>query len=465
MLNVKLPAPGSKMELALNHALGDFRAAAVRQRAQAGSGMDSKRLNAWQAFGWKEFPEFFDFYRLWERGGLAFGAIDRTVSKSWQDCPEINQGDEDQEEKPRTAWEKKVLKFLKDFKVWGAFREADMRRCVGSYSALILQIADGKTWDQPVNGRGARRLVKIIPAWEGQLYPTEYDMDETSHSYGEPKMYTFNEGAVGLANNLATASFAGRLLQIHPSRVVILGDITHGIPLLRAAYNDFSNIEKILGGSGESFLKNASRQLAIAFDNEVDLEDIANAHGVAYGDLRAIYDDVTRGMNQGVDQTIVTQAATVTPLVANVPDPEKHFEASLMSAAASIKIPMMIWIGSQTGERASTEDQKDWANTCQGRRENTLSGEIEAFIRRLIELRLIDPVDDFSVVWSQLGEASQGEKLANGKLMSEINSANAGTGDMVYTPEEIRTATGFTNGPKLPALPDADEEGEDLQGA
>lgn len=458
---ILLPARGSDMELALNAALGDFRMAAARQRF-AYQGMDTKRQSSWDAFGWNENPQFLDYYRLWERGGLAHGAISRTVTKCWQDNPSIDQGDIDEGDRPRTPWETKFAKFAKTFDLWGVMREADTRRCVGHYSALILQIADNQTWDKPVMGGRAKRLVKIIPAWEGQLYPTEYQMDQTKADYGEPTMYTFSEGAVGVANNRAAATFAGRLLQIHPDRVVILGDITHGIPMLRAGYNDFANLEKILGGSGESFLKNAARQIAIEFEREVDLEDIAHAHKVPLKDLRKVYDQVTLGLNRGIDQTIVTQGAKVNPLTTSVPDPEKHFEASCMSAAASIMIPLMIWIGSQTGERASTQDQADWANTCQGRRVHMLTRDIERVVNRLIALRLVDPIEDFTVAWSELGEATQAEKLANGKLMSDINAANAATGEITFTTEEIRTACGHTNqGVKLPALPDVDPQEDD----
>lgn len=453
---VLLPPRGSNMELALNAAIGDFRMAAARQRF-AYKGMDIKRQSSWDAFGWNENPQFLDYYRLWERGGLAHGAIARTVTKCWQDNPSIDQGDMDEADRPRTTWEKKFAKFAKTFDLWGVLREADTRRCVGHYSAIILQIADNQTWEKPVMGGRAKRLVKMIPAWEGQLYPTDYEMDETKANYGEPTMYTFNEGAVGIANNRAAATFAGRLLQIHPDRVIILGDITHGIPMLRAGYNDFTNLEKILGGSGESFLKNAARQIAIEFDKEADLDDIATAHGVPVKDLRKIYNEVTLGLNHGIDQTLVTQGAKVNQLTTTVPDPEKHFEASVMSAAASIMIPLMIWIGSQTGERASTQDQQDWSNTCQGRRLHLLTPDVERLVNRLIALRLIDAIEDFTVAWSELGEASQAEKLANGKVMAEINEKQAATGEFAFTNEEIRTACGHTNqGVKLPVLPDVD---------
>jgi hypothetical protein len=339
--------------------------------------------------------------------------------------------------------------------------EADMRRTVGKYSALILQIADGKTWNQPVRGRAARRLVKIIPAWEGQIEPSGWGTDEKdSETYGLPTMYTFDEGKVTSDITSASAGYTGRRLEIHPDRVIILGDIINGVPMLRAGYNDFVNLEKILGGSGESFLKNASRQLAINFDKEVNLVDIATAHSVAPKELRTIFDQVTSGLNQGIDQTVMTQGAQVTPLVAAVPDPQQHFNVSLMSAAASIMIPVMVWIGSQTGERASSEDQKDWNKTCQGRRVKQLSSDIETVVAHLMRLALVPLMLETSVVWCDLSEATTAEKLANAKLMGETNNLFATTGEFPFGAQEARDMAGFENGGTLDVpLPEGSDTG------
>lgn len=459
---ITLPAPGTPMALALNSALGETRAAWARQRFGGPAyGMDDKRQNAWQAFGWKEHLGFMDYYRLWERGSLANGAVSRTISKCWQDEPKVIRGAEDSDDREQSEWEVELAKFAKTHKLWEAVREVDTRRCVGHYAGMILQIADNKTWESPVRGR-IKRLVKIIPAWEGQLTVSEWDTDETSPTYGEPKMYQFQEGAVGIQANTASAvGFAGRNVMIHPDRVIILGDLVNGVPLLRAGFNDFSNIEKILGGSGESFLKNAARQLAIAFDKEVDLEDIAAAHKVSMAGLKTLYDDVTRGLNQGIDQTVVTQGAQVTPLVASVPDPEQHFNVAVMSAAASIMIPVMVWIGSQTGERASGEDQKDWAATCQGRRVRVLASDIEKIITHLVRIGLVKPVDEFSVIWTDLTEATQAEKLGNSKLLGEINEKFASMGEVPFSIEEARTAAGYANkGRQRVVLPDQQDTGE-----
>lgn len=464
--DITLPAEGSKLYLALNAALGEEKMFRARQRFACGDGLlgaDSKRVTAWNAYGYKQNLGFNDYYRMWERGGLAHGAVSRVISKCWQDEPEVIEGEPEEVKRPPTEWEKAFKSFAKKHKLWESVREADMRRRVGKYSALILQIADGKTWESPVRGRAARRLVKIIPAWEGQLQPSEWGTDEkNSETYGMPIMYSFNEGQVSNDVSSATAGYAGRNLFIHPDRVIILGDIINGVPLLRAGYNDFVNLEKILGGSGESFLKNASRQLAINFDKEVNLVDIATAHGVAPKELRTIFDQVTAGLNQGIDQTVMTQGAQVQTLVATVPDPQQHFNVSLMSAAASIMIPVMVWIGSQTGERASGEDQKDWNKTCQGWRTQLLSSDIETIIAHLMRIGLLPVMVETSVVWSDLSEATLAEKLANAKTMGEANNLFATTGEFPFSAQEARTTGGFENGgtQEVP-LPEGDDKGDD----
>lgn len=459
-----LPAEGTPLYMALNQALGAEKMSRARQRFACDRGgllgSDAKRTSAWDSYGYKANLSFADYYRLWERGGLAHGAVARTITKCWQDEPEIIEGEPSKKKRPPTAWESVIKAFAKKHKLWEAIREADLRRVIGKYSALILQIADGKTWDQPVRGRAARRLVKIIPAWEGQLTPLEWGTDErNADTYGMPTMFTFDEGNVSNDISSGASSYVGRIINIHPDRVIILGDIVNGVPLLRASFNDFVNLEKILGGSGESFLKNASRQLAINFDKEVNLVDIATAHGVKPEELRGIFDQVTYGLNQGIDQTVMTQAATVTPLVATVPDPQQHFNVSLMSAAASIMIPVMVWVGSQTGERASSEDQKDWNNTCQGRRVQLLASDIERIIDRLTYLGLIPPMITTSVVWSDLGEATKAEKVALAKTMGEANNGFAGTGEFPFSAEDARDAAGFDNGePVVAPLPEGGDD-------
>lgn len=447
-----------QLTLAVNHALRDRQTYLTRALGMAA---DAKRPNAWREYGYPDQLVFDDFFKLYERHGVAHGVIHRLRDKCWQTAPRVIEGSEYDDKRPETAWEREFNALAKRVKLWRAFADADRRRMVGRYACLILQIADGKRWDQPLTGKG--RLVKIIPAWEGQMRPTAWDQNPQSVRYGEPTMWQYNEAQVDPNTEDGTPE---RSVSIHPDRVVVVGDLRDGVPLLKAGYNDFVNIEKILGGSGETFLKNAARQLVAEYDKDVDLAQIARSYGVEPTALQEAFNDAARDLNQGLDVLMAVQGGTVKPLVAAVADPEPHFNIALQSACSSVGIATKIVIGNQTGERASTEDQKDFDKRGQGRREGELTPDIETLVMHLIDKRLLGTVGEFSVIWDDLTESSQAEKLAQAKEMALINREFVGSGEPVpFTAAEVRDVAGFdaASDAGLPPLPDEDPDGEAAQ--
>lgn len=448
------------LELAVNE-LSERQIIALRQGIARG-GNDAKRPNAWCEYGFPNELVFEDLYRMYERHGVAHGVVHRLLDKCWETMPEVIQGDAADESTAQTPWEKSIAKQFKKLKVWKHFKEADRMRMVGHYSGILLQVADGKLWSDPL-AQKVGVLVKLIPAWEGQLEPASWDTDPTSPTYGEPTMWSFNEAAVKENDNREP----GRAMQVHPSRVFIVGDYRTGVPLLKAGYNDFVTIEKVVGGAGESFLKNASRQLNINFDKDTQMAEVARIYGVPVNELHTAFDDVAKGINRGLDTVLATQGATVSTLVSNVPDPEKPFNVALQSACASVQIPVKIVVGMQTGERASTEDIKDFNKRGQGRRVNELSDDIEGFVAHLSKYKLLDtPLSgadpEITCVWDDLGEATLSERLTNAKLMADTNSVGNATGDRYYTPEQIVTVAGFEIEDMPPPLPDAPPTDEEL---
>lgn len=452
------------LELAVNE-LTQRQIIASRNALSLG-GNDAKRPNAWCEYGFPNDLVFEDLYRMYERHGVAHGVVHRLLDKCWETMPEVIQGDKADESTTQTPWEKSIAKQFKKLKAWKHFKEADRMRLVGHYSGILLQVADGLAWDQPLKAK-VGVLVKLIPAWEGQLEPAAWDGDVRSPTYGEPSMWSFNEAQVKENDNRDP----GRAMQIHPSRVFIVGDYRTGVPLLKAGYNDFVTIEKVVGGAGESFLKNASRQLNINFDKDTQMSEVARIYGVPVNELHTAFDDVAKGINRGLDTVLATQGATVSTLVSNVPDPEKPFNVALQSACASVQMPVKIVVGMQTGERASTEDIKDFNKRGQGRRVNELSDDIEGFVAHLSKYRLLDtPLSgtdpEITCVWDDLGEATLSERLANAKLMAETNNLGNSTGDKYFTPEQIVTTAGFEVEDMPEPLPDvAPTDDELLAGA
>ena len=442
-----------QMQLAVNHAVNDLRMARARESLiRPGMGMDAKRNSAWCEYGFKENLEYRDFYNLYRRGGVAHGAVEKIVTTCWKTAPWVIEGDEQDGAKNETAWERQLKAISMGGRLWRWLAEADRRRLVGRYSAVLIHVRDSQPWDKPVTGKG-RGIEKLTPVWAGSIKPVSFDDNPKSATYGEPALWQYNERGVG--------GGGGRQLDVHPDRVFILGDwSTDAIGFLEPAYNAFVSLEKVEGGSGESFLKNASRQLSISFDKEVDLANIASMYGVSMEDLHKKFNDAARDINQGNDTLLINQGATVNPLVSTIPDPSPTYNVNLQTASAALDIPSKILVGMQTGERASSEDQKYFNGRCQSRR-GELGFELHSFVEHLIRIGCVKPVSEFAVMWDDLTEASPTDKLTNAKTLGEINEIMLASGEVTFTAEEIREAAGYDPLDDPEPLPDDEEEDAD----
>lgn len=417
----------------------NFRAGLVAQM-----GSDDKRKYAWQEYGWKTDLDFNDFYNLYDRQGVAYGVVNLLNDKCFETNPWVIEGDEFEEKRPETPWEKEFRLLAKKTKLWHAFKTADQYRLVGRFAGLILRIADGRPFDQPVSG-GTAVIREIICAWEGQLRADDTVTDEGSEFYGQPKFWTYNEGEVKLGKDAPPP----RNLKIHPDRIIILGDWRAGRSFLKAAYNAFTNLEKVEGGSGESYLKNAGRQMHVNYDKEVNLAQIARDYKLDdVGQLQELFNKEARDLNNGGDRLMITQGATATPLVSAVADPSPHYDISIQTVAASTGLPAKVIVGMQTGERASVEDLKQFNKRGQGRREGPLAMDGEQIVEHLVRIKVIKPAPklETTFMWDDLTEATLSEKLAFADQMATINQKNAGTGEPpVYLAAEMREVSGYEN--------------------
>ncbi|EPK6624543.1 anti-CBASS protein Acb1 family protein [Enterobacter hormaechei] len=439
-----------KLQLAVNHAINDARLARARMgMLNPSMGLDAKRNSAWCEYGFPEQVTYENLYALYRRGGIAHGAVEKLVGKCWQTNPEIIEGDDADESENETAWEKKSKQVFTN-RFWRSFSEADRRRLVGRYAGILLHVNDSLAWDQPVTK--GKMLQKVTVAWAGSLTVGDWDTGLNSKTYGQPKMWQY-------AERLPNGS--SRRVNIHPDRVFILGDYSDdAIGFLEPAYNAFVSLEKVEGGSGESFLKNAARQLALSFDKEIDFGSIASMYGVKVDELQDKFNDAAREMNRGNDVLLSLQGASVTSLVSPVSDPSPTYNVNLQTASAGVDIPTRILVGNQQAERSSTEDQKYFNARCQSRR-GELSFEIEDFCDKLIELQVIDAVVQKAVIWDDLSAQSDSEKLDAALKMAQINSASIATGEQPFTGEEIRTVAGYEGSPEpLPEVDDDEEESE-----
>lgn len=415
--------------------------AAVRRLDQMFPGYFSgAKHNHYVDFGFPTKLEFKQFYDAYRRNSLAKAAVNKTILKSWQDTPFLqeyqrdgkSEGERQQEETER---EREIRQRFEDIRFWQMLAEADRRSMVGSYAGVILRLADSKPFNQPVKTvpGGLEGLVEIIPAWEGQLTASSWDTDQRSETFGKPTMFQFNEAQVG------DSTAQPRQFMVHPDRVVIWSDdeTVNCTSALEAGYNDLQTIEKIVASGGEGFWKNAKSSPVLQIDKDAKLETMAKAMGVPLDQLADKIDEQVDGFNAGFDKSLMLQGIEAKSLPVTLPSPEHFFSIAVQSFAASFSMPVKILVGMQTGERASTEDAQEWAQTNKARRADRVIPNIKAVVRRLERFTIL-PERDWFISWTDLTETSMAEKIDRAGKMVEANAKAQSSGERVFTVEEIR---------------------------
>jgi hypothetical protein len=392
-------------------------------------------------FGFPANPAFDDFYRVYKRNGLGRAGVDKTIGKTWQDFPFLLEKPRDNgQSRKETGWEKRARQRFEDLRLWQQLAEADRRGMVGAYGGVILRLADDKKFIEAVDEvpGGLLGLVEIIPFWEAQLQVSEWDLDETSESYGQPKMFQFNEAAVDPAAKVQPRSF-----QVHPDRVLIWSrdGTLNGCSALESGLNDLLTMEKIIGAGGEGFWKNAKSSPVLKAQQGADFNKIAQALGVKVDEIYDLMNEQVESWQAGFDKLLMLQGMEADTLGIVLPIPEHFFSVACQSYAASLGMPMKVLVGMQTGERASTEDADEWAQTNMSRRSSMVIPNIMELIRRLERFGMI-PERDWSLSWADLTEASADEKMARADKMASVNQRLIQTGERVFTGAEIRAAAG-----------------------
>jgi hypothetical protein len=256
-------------------------------------------------------------------------------------------------------------------------------------------------------GNGVTRRLRYLQVFsEFHCRVAEWEADDRSDRFGLPTMYTITFGG---AQNVNGPAMPVVQKNVHWTRVLhVAEDLEYNAiaaaPRMRAVLNRLLDCRKILGPAAEGFYKNGIAGWAFQTYKELGEVDLDKAS------LKNEWEMYEHSLSK----LMAAQGGEFKPMVTPVVDPTPHITAQIQSICIKMGCPQRIFMGSERGELASSQDDAAWNDRLRERQNNYLSPRlIEPFIDRLIALGVLpepEAEDGYKIWWPDLESQGDGEK-------------------------------------------------------
>jgi DNA topoisomerase IB len=416
-----------------------------------------------------------DLYRdLYDREPIACRVVQLMPKESWQSQPSVYEtGDSETDTKFEKAWDglsssvrgKSWHQDEKGSVIWEYLRRADIMSGIGTFGIMLLGLDDGNGLQDPVPG--AMSMVEgplwpngtyadtapigtdsqyqgvqlgytpVPPKKKGQklnllfirvfdetmVQPVRYESNPMSPRFGQPVMYmvTFNDprdNHTGIGLPIATK-------WVHWSRIIHLADNLNssesfGPPRMKAVLNRILDLIKLYGGSAEMYWRGAFPGLSIETNPQLG--------GTVNVDLKKVRSQVSDYQN-GLQRFLGLIGMTAKTLAPTVVDPTAQIETQLQAICIQLGCPKRVFMGSERGELASSQDDASWNDRLRDRQNSYLTPRvIVPFIDRLIAIGVLPEPKGYTVEWPDLEALGDAEKAAIGLQRTQALAAYTGGG-------------------------------------
>lgn len=313
------------------------------------------------------------------------------------------------------------------------------------YDGLGMGGAFGGAGEVPSTkaGKKGAKLLFLRAFDESLVQIVRFESDIRSPRFGQPVMYrvTLNDpdtgrGGIGLPQST---------VMVHWSRVIHVADTGHqakpseifAAPRMKPVYNRLLDIRKVSGTAGESYFRAGVPALTIRNAVPGDSPTVAGTGGVT-GMKQTI-----ENFQNGFQRTLLLDNLIAEPLVFSPSDPAPFLDALVNQVCIKLGCPVRVFMGSERGELASSQDDASWNDRLNQRRHGYITPRIIVpFIDRLILLGVL-PEPDF------VPEPEEDPEAADLDLPpSEADQKTAETGVDAAKVSADAQASGAPNKPK-----------------
>lgn len=429
----------------------------------AGDEPDQRR-DLYEQCGYPKEPTPEDYYRLYLRNGYAARVVECLPKASWQTQPAIYETTEDVITPFEEAWDGLGAQLTMGTgryggelgsPVWEALQKVDILSGIGSYGVLLMGVDDGRELDQPVEGleyldepdamdkdkppgKTDRKLLFLRAFPEVQAQVTQWEDQPTSPRFGAPKEYLIHLTDTGVSSTTQLGyGLNVQSVKVHWTRCLHVADNTESNPWcgasrMRSVLNYLYDIRKIMGSGAEGYYQGCIPGLSF------------ETHPQLGGDVEV---DVDRMKNQlenylhGLQRYLQTSGMTVKQLAPTASDPTPYILANVEAVCVKLEIPVRIFKGSERGQLASSQDERDWNDKKKYRQTMYLTPcLIIPFIDRLLRMGVLpDPVE-YLIKWPDSESQTRMEKAQT--ATARIGAASqylAGGVDTLIPPKRFLT--------------------------
>jgi hypothetical protein len=359
------------------------------------------------------------YREFYDRDSVASRIVDILPDECWKSTPSIFENEDVDITTPfEEAWNElgKSLRSEESFyqdeegnPVFEYLHRLDRVSGIGTFGVLLIGLNDGKELHEEadMSGNVEAEIIYLRAFDESNAEIVTYETDRENARYGHPVEYnlTFNDPkdqtqdatAVGLENIN---------LKVHWTRVIHVADNLvnseiFGQPRMLPVFNNLFTLRKLYGGSGEMYWRGAFPGLSFEthpqLGPDATLPDNAN--------------DVVEKYMTGLQRYLMFTGMSVKSLAPQVVDPTPQIKCQIEAVCIKYGIPIRIFVGSERGELASSQDAVAWNDRLRSRQSSHITPRIIVpFVDRLILLGVLPRPSGYSVTWPDLDALSEAEE-------------------------------------------------------
>jgi hypothetical protein len=390
---------------------------------------------------------------LYDRDAIAARVVDLFPEECWQVTPWVYEDEDPSELTPFEQGLDDVVKGLRGTSwfesedgnpLWEHLLRADRLCGVGSYGVLLLGLDDGKDLSEPAEGvdeRGqktgnttGRKLLFLREFDETLAKVDAYEADPTNPRYGQPTQYSLTFDDPKLRKETSTQANVTKT--VHWTRVVHVADNLgtsdlFGVPRLQPVFNRVQDLRKLYGGSAEMYWKGAFPGMGLVTNPQLG-SDVSFPTNIK---------DTMEEYFNGLQRYLGISGVEPKMLSPTVVDPTGQVKLHLEAICIRLAIPMRVFLGSERGELASSQDSKAWTDRLRRRQNSWITPRLVCpVIDRLICLGVLPQPEKYMVEWPDIAAQTDAEKMQNALQKTQaIGSYIQGQLESIMTPMSYLT--------------------------